>query len=178
MDYALEGTCDVNGVQCHPAFSFSKTLETYTPEAASSISQVPAGTIRRIAAEYAVAAHIGSTIMVGGHRLPYRPVASVTFRGGEGHGNAFHTAMAVCLLSHIVGAADVPGGTVALPCRSLGHPDTGNLKFGPGTGPDGMLTAPLWVTPHTPWPVHVQRCPRTWDCWNSSRCPADLRSGQ
>ena len=160
IDYALQGTCDVNGVDCHPAFQlFKEHLKQYTPEAASGVSQVPAGTIRRIAAEYAEAAQIGSTVMVGGHRLPFRPVASVTFRGGEGHGNAFHTAMAVCLLSHIVGAADVPGGTVGLSCRSLGHPDTGNLKFGPGTGPDGMLTAPLWVTPHTPWPVHGPKPP-------------------
>lgn len=159
-DPDLEGAYRVNGVECHPAFRLLKEhLKTYTPEMASGVSQVPPGTIRRIAAEYAEAAQVGSTVTIDGHALPFRPVASVTFRGGEGHGNAFHTAMGVCLLSHIVGAADVPGGTVGLSCRSLGYPETGNLSFAPGTGPDGMLTAPLWVTPHTPWPVHGPKVP-------------------
>ena len=160
IDYALEGTYPVNGVECHPSFQLLKEhLKQYTPEMASRVSQVPPETIRRIATEYAEAAQIGSTIMIDGHQLPFRPVASVTFRGGQGHGNAFNTSVAVCLLSQILGAADVPGGTVGLACRSLGYPETGKLRFGPGEGPDGMLTAPLWITPHTPWPVREPKFP-------------------
>jgi anaerobic selenocysteine-containing dehydrogenase len=160
-DYGLEGTYTVNGVECRPGFQLLKEhLKQYTPEMASKVSQVPPETIRRIAAEFAEAAQIGSTVTIDGHQLPFRPVTSVTFRGGEGHGNAFHTAMSVALLNHILGAADVPGGATAMSCKSLGYPETGNLTFSPGTGPDGMLTAPLWVTPHTPWPVHEPKVPR------------------
>jgi molybdopterin-containing oxidoreductase family molybdopterin binding subunit len=159
-DYALQGAYSVNGVECRPAFQLLKEhLKQYTPEMASGVSQVPPETIRRIAKEYAEAAQIGSTIMVDGHRLPFRPVASVTFRGAQAHGNAFHTAMAICLISQILGAADVPGGTVGLPARSLGYPETGKWRFSPGKGPDGMLTVPFWLSAHMPWPVREPKFP-------------------
>jgi molybdopterin-containing oxidoreductase family molybdopterin binding subunit len=159
-DYALQGTYRVNGVECQPSFALLKNhLKQYSPEMASRVSQVPSETIRRIAAEFAEAAQIGSTITIEGHPLPFRPVASVTFRGAQAHGNAFHSAMSVCLISQILGAADVPGGTVGLPARSLGYPETGKLRFGPGTGPDGMLTVPMWLTAHLPWPVREPKFP-------------------
>ena len=154
INYALEGTCQINGVESHPSFQLVKEyLKQYTPEMASKVSNVPPETIRRIATEYAKAAQIGSTITIDGNQLPFRPVSSVIFRGGQGHGNAFHTSMAVCLLSHILGAADVPGGTLAFPNTSLGYPGTGKLKFGVGKGLDGMLTAPRWLQHHPPWPL-------------------------
>ena len=56
---------------------------------ASKVSEVPAETIRRIATEYAEAAQIGSTITIDGHQLPFRPVASVTFRGVRDMGMPF-----------------------------------------------------------------------------------------
>ena len=159
-DFALEGTFQVDGVECHPSFQLLKEyLRQYTPEMASEVSNVPPETIRRIATEYAEAAQIGSTITIDGHQLPFRPVSSVIFRGGEGHGNAFHTSMAVCLLSHILGAADVPGGTLAFPNTSLGYPGTGKLNFGVGRGPDGMLTAPRWLQHHPPWPLTDPKFP-------------------
>jgi anaerobic selenocysteine-containing dehydrogenase len=159
-DYALEGTYSVSGLECHPSFQLLKEhLKQYTPEMAAKVSQVPSETIRRIAGEYAEAAQVGSTIMVDGHQLPFRPVASVTFRGAQAHGNAFHTAMAVLLINHILGAADVPGGAVGLPARSLGYPETGQWKFSPGTGPDGMLTVPMWLTAHVPWPIREPKLP-------------------
>ncbi|MGD0237870.1 MAG: molybdopterin-dependent oxidoreductase [Syntrophorhabdales bacterium] len=159
-DYALEGTYRVNGVECSPSFQLVKNhLKEYSPEKAYQVSQVPPETIRRIAAEFAEAAQIGSTITIGGRELPFRPVSSVIFRGGQGHGNAFHTSMAVCLLSQIVGAADVPGGTLAFPNTCQGYPETGQLKFGVGKGPDGMLIAPRWMQHHPPWPIEEPAFP-------------------
>ena len=159
-DYAIEGTYEVNGVKCAPSFQLVKEhLKQYTPQMASEVSTVPAETIQRIAAEYAQAAQIGSTITMNGHQLPLRPVSSVIFRGGEGHGNAFHTCMAVSLLNHILGAADVPGGTVGLPNTGLGYPGTGKLKFGTEKGPDGMLSVTQFYAYGSPWPVKDPKFP-------------------
>ena len=159
-DYALEGTYQVNGVGCHPSFQLLKEhLKKYTPEMASAISTVPPGTIRRIATEFAQAAQVGSTITIDGHHLPLRPVASVTFRGGEAHENAGNTSMAVLMLNQILGAADVPGGAIGFPNTCLGYPGTGELKFGVGKGVDGMLTVSRWVTSHLPWPVKEPKFP-------------------
>jgi molybdopterin-containing oxidoreductase family molybdopterin binding subunit len=125
----------------------------------SRISDVPAETIVRIATEYAHAAQIGSTIVIQGHQLPLRPVASVTFRGGEGHENAFHTCMAVDLINHLLGAADVPGGAVGFPNTCMGYPGTGKLRFGVEKGVDGMLSIGRWFTADTPWPVRNPKVP-------------------
>ncbi len=159
-DYAIEGTYQVNGLECHPAFQLVKdNLKKYTPEMAAQVSLVPAETIRRIASEFAKAAQVGSTITLQGHQLPLRPVASVTFRGAESHENASHTVMAILLLNQILGAADVPGGSVALPNTSLGFPGTGKLKFGVEKGPDGLLTVKQLYAFASEWPVREPKSP-------------------
>ena len=158
-DYALEGTYKINGVQCHPSFLlFKENLKKYTPEMASKISTVPAETIRRIATEFSHAAQVGSTITIEGVQLPLRPVASVTMRGSSTHENAVHTAMAILLLNQILGAADVPGGSVGLPNTCFGYPETGALKSGVEKGPDGILTSRS-VLFHVPWPIKDPKFP-------------------
>jgi len=140
-DYALEGEYEVNGIKCRPAFQLVKEhLKQYTPEMASEVSAVPAETIKQIATEFAQAAQVGSTITIDGHQLPFRPVSAVVFRGGEGHTNSHHTCFAIGLLNTIVGAQDVPGGTLGWPARSLGYPETGKLNWkSPWKGFDGFL---------------------------------------
>jgi molybdopterin-containing oxidoreductase family molybdopterin binding subunit len=157
-DYALEGEYEVKGIKCHPAFHLIRdNLRKYTPEMASKVSNVPTETIHRIAIEFAKAANVGTTITIEGHELPFRPVSAVLFRGGEGHENAWHTCFAVSLLSQIVGAADVPGGTLGWPARSLGYPGTGKLQFGPHKGVDGLLQTnffgPRRLYEEGPYPV-------------------------
>lgn len=160
VDYALEGDYEVDGVECHPSFQlFKQHLKKYTPEMASKISTVPAETIRRISTEYAQAAQIGATIMIEGHQLPLRPVANTTCRGSGAHQNAVHTAMAILLLNHIVGAADVPGGTIGYPTTCLGHPDTGKPRLGLEKGVDGLLTVSRWMSTHLPWPIKEPKAP-------------------
>lgn len=143
-DYALEGEYEVNMVKCKPAFQLLKEhLKEYTPEMASEVSTVPAETIHRIATEFAQEAQVGSTITIGGHNLPYRPVAVVLFRGGEGHENSYHTCFAVSLISALVGAVEVPGGTTSWPARTIGYPGTADsfgLKWSVFKGVDGFLT--------------------------------------
>lgn len=147
-DYALDGNYQVNGVKCQPVFQLLRAhLKKYTPETASKVSTVPEKTIRRIATEFAQAAQVGSTITIGGHELPFRPASAVLFRGAEGHENSYHTCFAVSLLNQIVGAVDVPGGTLGWPARSLGHPATGKPSIPLSAGIDGFL-----VTEHfMPW---------------------------
>src|SRR5271157_336561 len=140
-DFALEGEYEIEGKRCHPVFGLVREhIKKYTPEMASKVSDVPASTIRRIATEFAEAASIGSTITIDGHNLPLRPVSAVLFRGGEGHENSYHTCGAVALLNQIVGAADVPGGTVGWTPQSFGFPGTGKPAMHIGKGKDGMLT--------------------------------------
>lgn len=157
-DFALEGECKIDGEKCHPAFALVREhLKQYTPEMASQVSDVPASTIRRIATEFAEAARIGSTIVIDGHELPYRPVSAVIFRGGEGHENSYHTCAALCLLNQIVGAADVPGGTLGWTPVSFGFPGTGKPAMHIGTGKDGFLTVDRFgstfgLRRQGPWP--------------------------
>ena len=125
-DVALFGNYEVNGVKCQPSFQLMKEhLKQYTPDVASEVSTVPAATIRRIATEFAEA---------------------IMFRGGQGHTNSAHTYFAVCLLNAVVGAMDVPGGTVGWPPVSLGYPETGKFVIMPYADPrDGMLTTGTWM---------------------------------
>ena len=96
---------------------------------AAEVSTVPAERIRRMAREYGEAASIGSTITIDGKVLPFRPVSSVIFRGGEGHTNSMHTCLATHMLNMIVGAAEVPGGTLGLgPGVSSGYTPKGTAK--------------------------------------------------
>jgi anaerobic selenocysteine-containing dehydrogenase len=109
-DYALEGTYEVDGVTCRPAFHLLKEhLKKYTPEMASEITTVPAETIRRIAREFGEAARIGSTIKVDGHTFPYRPVAVNIYRGAGAHKHGVGVALLTQLMNLLVGALYVPG---------------------------------------------------------------------
>ncbi|MCX6011933.1 MAG: molybdopterin-dependent oxidoreductase, partial [Chloroflexi bacterium] len=91
-DIALLGEYEVHGVKCHPAFQALKEhVKKYTPELASKVSTVPAETIRRVAKEFAEAAQVGSTIVIDGVELPFRPVSTAIFRGGQGHTNTLHS---------------------------------------------------------------------------------------
>lgn len=162
IDYALEGEYQVNGISCQPAFQLVREhLKKYTPEMASRISTVPEKIIRRIATEFGQAARVGSTITIDGHQLPFRPASAVLFRGGEGHENAYHTCFAVSLLNQIVGAVDVPGGTIGWPARCLGHPATGKPYKDLTAGVDGFLETEHFmpwagIAYHRgPWPPEV-----------------------
>jgi len=170
-DYALEGEYEYNGVKCQPSFAVLKEhLKQYTPEMASEISSIPAEDIRRIATEFATEARVGSTITIDGHELPYRPVSAIVFKGGEGHGNAYHTCFAVGLISSLVGAMDVPGGTQGWPAVTHGYPgredeDQGAFKWTIFKGVDGFLQCQQFGpfsgkanknNPyHGPWPIEM-----------------------
>ena len=151
---ALEVDETIDGKQVRSAFTVIKEhVKKYTPEMAAEISDVPAGTIRRLAREFGEEARIGDTITVEGHELPYRPVALAYFKGPQAHRHSSLTSTALELLSAVVGVRSVPGSYIGINARSVGHPETGFPKWSPSDGPDGLLVTGRWVVPPSqPWP--------------------------
>ncbi|MBI4290255.1 MAG: molybdopterin-dependent oxidoreductase [Betaproteobacteria bacterium] len=160
-DMAIEGEFDVNGVRCRPGFhQLREHLKKFTPEWAEGITTVPAANIRRIAGEFAHGARIGSTIVVDGVTLPYRPVAAVAFRGSQGHVNSVYNFFAIDLLNQLVGAADVVGASLGFNPVCHGFPETGKLRYQPIAGRDGLMTVGIWMGYHYPYPIAEPKLPR------------------
>jgi len=152
-DPPLLGTFEVSGVECTTGFQLLKEhLKKYTPEEASKICTVPPAAIRRLAKEFGTNARVGSTIVIDGKTLPYRPVAAIYFRGAQGHKNSTYNCLSVDLLNHLVGCADVPGGALGFNPVCHGHPDTGKPYYTPTPCPDGLMIAGTWLVPHLPYP--------------------------
>ena len=131
-DMALEGESSAGGEQVRTAFSLLREhLRRYTPEYASEVTTVPAGTIRQIAREFGTAARVGATTIVDGVTLPLRPACAVWYRGIGQHQHGLHQGWAAAMLNITVGAVDVPGGYCHLAA-------TGPWDI-PKPGPDGLL---------------------------------------
>jgi len=159
---ALEGAYEVAGVRARPAFALLREhVRQFTPEWAERISSVPAASIRRLAREFATEAMIGSTVVLDGKRLPYRPVAAIYFRGAQGHRNSVYNCFAIELLNQVVGAADVVGGALGFNPVCYGHPETGKPWYEPKAGPDGLMVTGTWVAPHLPYPIPEPKHPTT-----------------
>ncbi len=159
-DMALEGEFTVDGTPCRPAFHCLRDhLRKFTPEWAEEISTIGAATIRRLAEEFGTEARVGSTIVVDGVTLPFRPVAAIAFRGSQGHMNSVYNFYAVDLLNHLVGAADVVGSCLGFNPACHGHPDTGKLRYIPSAGPDGLMVTGMWMGYHYPYPPSAPRLP-------------------
>jgi molybdopterin-containing oxidoreductase family molybdopterin binding subunit len=162
QEMALEGSFQVDGTEGRPSFVLLREhVRQFTPEWAAKITRLPASTISRLAEEFASHARIGSTIVIDGQTLPFRPAAAVYFRGAQGHKNSLYNCFSISLLNQIVGAADVPGGCLGFNPTSYGHPDTGKPFYHPTQGPDGLMVTGSWVSPHLPYPFSDPRKPET-----------------
>ena len=134
-DFVLEGTYEVNGESCKPAFQMLKDrMAPYTPEWAEKLTTVPGATVRRLAADFVKTAKIGATIKIDGLELPYRPAAMIGYHGAERHYNGPYTAMALRLINCLVGNYDVPGGNKGMP-EIAAHPEIYDMP----PQKDGML---------------------------------------
>jgi len=125
------------------------TMAEYTPEWAESISDVPATTIRRIATEFLEEACVGQTVEVDGDTLPYRPVAVVLGKTVNNGWGAYQCCWARTVLPTLVGALEVPGGTIGTTVR-LNSP-FGNRLASVKPGEDGFMATPLNATDKDNW---------------------------
>ncbi len=163
-DPALEGTFTVSGLEVGAdedawwhesvvcATGFTRLLaheKPFTPEWAETICDVPAATIRRLAAEFLAHAHIGETVEVEGRTLPLRPVAVVLGKTVSNGWGGYDCAWARTLLACLVGGLDVPGGTLGTTVR-LNRPAV-NRHSSVQPGPDGFMEYPWNPTDKAGW---------------------------
>ncbi|HUX72476.1 MAG TPA: molybdopterin-dependent oxidoreductase, partial [Steroidobacteraceae bacterium] len=124
-------------------------MRQYSPEWASSVCDVPAATIRRVANEYLDQACVGQTIDIDGVSMPFRPV-SVTLGKTVNNGwGAYECCWARTMLATLVGALEVPGGTIGTTVR-LNKPHDNRLKS-VQPGEDGFMVAHFNATSQKDW---------------------------
>jgi len=160
----LDGTVRASGVEIGPdervwthndaeaRTAFDLLVEhvaEYTPEWAARICDVPAATIRRTAEDYLGHACVGEEIEVDGRTLPFRPVAITLGKTVNNGWGGFECCWARTLLACLVGALEVPGGTVGTTVR-LNKPMTDRLDS-VRPGPDGFMDFPFNPTDRGNW---------------------------
>ncbi|MDP6706701.1 MAG: molybdopterin-dependent oxidoreductase [Alphaproteobacteria bacterium] len=134
------------------ATSFTLLVEhmaPYTPEWAEETADVPAGSVRRIAGEYLAHAQVGETIEIDGRTLPLRPVGVVIGKTVSNGWGGYECCWARTLLACLVGALEVPGGTLGTTVR-LNRPAT-SRQASVVPGPDGFMTYPMNPTDAEGW---------------------------
>lgn len=163
-DPALEGDFTVSGVEvgpdnevashnmaaAQPAFArLLAHMAPYTPEWASAVCGVEAKTIRRIANEYLDHARVGETIEIEGQVLPFRPVAVSLGKTVNNGWGGYECCWARTLLACIVGALEVPGGTLGTTVRLNRPADNRWSSVVPGA--DGFMEYPMNPTGKNEW---------------------------
>ena len=169
IEPALEGAFVVSGIEngadeqswshdnisCQTAFSaLVDHVKDNTPEWAAEICDVPADEIRSVATQYLDHAHIGETIDVDGMELPYRPVAISLGKTVNNGWGGYECCWGRTLLACLVGALEVPGGTLGTTVR-LNRP-ADNRWSSVTPGPDGFMYYPMNPTSKDDW---VSRSP-------------------
>ena len=164
IDPALDGEFIASGVEvladgdltehrdARVKTAFGKLLEherELTPEWAEGICDVPAATIRRIANEYLDHAQIGATIEIEGRTLPFRPVAITLGKTVNNGWGGYDCCWARTLMACLVGALDVPGGTIGTAVR-LNRP-ANDRQSSAKPGPDGFMDYPFNPTDKENW---------------------------
>lgn len=124
-------------------------MHQYSPEWASGICDVPAEKIRRIANEFLDQACVGQTMEVNGETLPYRPVAVTLGKTVNNGWGAYECCWSRTLLAVLVGALEVPGGTLGTTVRLNKPHDDRHQSVTPG--PDGFMLNKLNPTDKEKW---------------------------
>lgn len=107
---ALEGEYVVDGTRVRPAFqAFKDHVANYSPEWADGVCGLPSGTTARVAEEFGRNAVIGSTIVLDGVKLPYRPVGIMGYHVAQQE-LGFQACRAATIASMLVGAIGAVGG--------------------------------------------------------------------
>ena len=164
LDETLEGRFDVDAIEIGAdddvladgsvsgETAFSKLvahMAPYTPEWAEAICDVPAKVVRQIAREYVEHAQVGATIDIDGVTLPYRPVAVSLGKTVNNGWGGYECCWARTMLAALVGALEVPGGTLGTTVR-LNRPLSERLAS-VTPGPDGFMSYPMNPTDKAHW---------------------------
>ena len=161
---ALDGTFVVSGIeegpdgetwehediQVRPAFALMiEHVRAFTPEWAAGECDVPADTIRRIADEFVAHARVGETIEIEGQTLPLRPVGIMLGKGINNGWGGYQMMWGRTMLACLVGALEVPGGTLGTKVR-INRPANNRLNSAQ-PGPDGFMRYPFNPTTKQEW---------------------------
>lgn len=110
---ALEGRYQVGDQIVRTGFELFKAhVEQYTPNWAEDKSGVDASTIRRLAREFGEQASIGSTTIVDGIEVPYRPVGVMAYHMAQQE-LGFQAVRAMTIMTMLVGATGAVGGQLS-----------------------------------------------------------------
>ncbi len=147
---ADEDRWEHHGVQVTTAFEkLLAHMKPFTPLWAGRYCDVDHKIIRRIALEFLDHARVGETVEIEGRTLPYRPVAIVLGKTVNNGWGGYQCCWARTLMACLVGALEVPGGTLGTTVR-LNRPATDrNLSVRPS--PDGFIDYPMNPTDKENW---------------------------
>jgi anaerobic selenocysteine-containing dehydrogenase len=110
---ALEGSYQIDGGIYTTGYELFKAhVADYTPEWAEDKSGVDASTIRRLAGEFGAEASIGSTRIVDGVEVPYRPVGIMAYHMAQQE-LGFQAVRAMTMVTMLVGAVGAFGGQLS-----------------------------------------------------------------
>jgi phenylacetyl-CoA:acceptor oxidoreductase len=123
-----------------------------SPEWAQGICDIPAATTRRIANEFLDHACVGQTIDIDGLTLPFRPVAITMGKTVNNGWGGYECCWARTTLACLVGALEVPGGTLGTTIRLTRPMSHRHESVKPG--PDGFMFYPFNPTDKEHWSPH------------------------
>ena len=164
IDPAIEGAFSVGGVEIGAdqeltvhdfatvRTSFSHLVEhvrDHSPEWAAPICDVDARTIRRVANEFLDHARVGETVDIEGTTLPLRPVSISLGKTVNNGWGGYECCWARTLLACLVGALEVPGGTLGTTVRLNRPADNRWSSVKPGA--DGFMDYPMNPTGKNDW---------------------------
>lgn len=155
VEYAISVDADderhqLNDIEATTGFNrLLDHIAQYSPDWAARVCDIPADTIRRIASEYLDNAFIGETIEIDGATLPFRPVAVTLGKSVNNGWGAYECCWARTVMATLVGALEVPGGTLGTTVR-LNRPHEDRLRsVKPGI--DGFMEQKLNATDKENW---------------------------
>ncbi len=107
----LEGSFEVDGAAYRTAFTvFKEHVADATPEWAGEICGIPADQIRTMAREFGVNASIGSTKVIDGVEVPYRPAGIMSYHMAQQE-LGFQAMRAMTMVTMLVGGVGAAGST-------------------------------------------------------------------
>ncbi len=163
-DPALDGSFTVSGIEIgaddeifehndiEAVTGFGKLIEhiaPYTAEWAEEMCDIAEGTVRRITEEFVASACVGQTVEVDGEVLPYRPVAITLGKTVNNGWGGYECCWARTLIPCLLGALEVPGGTLGTTVRLNRPAAPRSASVAPN--PDGFLFFPMNPTDKENW---------------------------